>query len=110
MVNYFRCYMAQRPEGYWETLCIDLCLVARGDTPDAAKAAMMAQIQDYLEYVWSLPEQERSRFLSRKAPLAQHVKFHWIKFQWVLRELFKRDGDRPSTSGGPFAVPMPKAA
>jgi len=106
---YFRCFMVRQPEGYWEAYCIDLSLAARADTPDAAQEAMLAQVEDYLAYVQSLPKDEQSRFLSRKAPMEQRLQFRWARLRTFFRRLLGSDGNR-SSQGGAFELTLPKAA
>ncbi|MDZ7671194.1 MAG: DUF1902 domain-containing protein [Gammaproteobacteria bacterium] len=108
--SYFRCFTVRQPEGYWEAYCIDLSLAARGDTPDAAQQAMLAQVEDYLAYVQSLPKDEQSRFLSRKAPMEQRLQFRWVRLRTFFRRLVGSDGKRFSSQGSAFELTLPKAA
>jgi len=74
---------------------------------------MLAQVADYLDYVHSLTEAERDRFLSRKAPWAQRIEFHWLLVRVRLRKLLSENGGKPYLSnGGPFEAPesMARAA
>ena len=89
-----RCYAEQEPNGSWFAVCIDLNLVAQGDTREAVKARLNAIVLDYIVSVLR-DHTDAPYLLKRRAPLAFVLRYHWIAFQVRLahrihRELEKR--------------------
>lgn len=74
-----RCY-AMKDGNAWVAVCIDLCLSAQGDDFNQAKAALDAQIKDYLyDALEGEDKPFAAQLLMRKAPIMQRLQYHWIK-------------------------------
>lgn len=82
-----RCY-AERKEGYWQAFCIDLCLAVQGETQDEVVRKLHGQVRDYL---WDIFEGEdapyAAQLLSRKAPLSQIAKYHYIELLCHIKRI-----------------------
>lgn len=73
-----RCY-AERKEGYWQAFCIDLCLAVQGDSCEEVTRKLHEQIRDYLSDIVDGEDQPyAAQLLTRKAPLSQIAKYHYI--------------------------------
>lgn len=90
-----RCLAERDPSG-WEILCLDFDIASQGDTLEAAITNMREAIDLYLGRVAELPENERRRFLHRRAPLPLRLRFLWL----ALRGLFGGDD-----GNGQFVLP-----
>lgn len=86
---YVRCY-AKRSEGQWVAMCIDLCLAAQADTFEEAKRKLEAQISDYVYEAVTVDRQHAQTLLTRRAPLANRVEYHFIAALHALFSPSKR--------------------
>ena len=68
------CYAEGRP-GDWEAVCLDFDLAVQGGSFDEVYRELNESISMYLEYIRSLPEDERARFLGRRIPFALRLRF-----------------------------------
>ena len=87
-----RCY-AEGRDGDWEAICLDLDIAVQGTSLDAAKAALNAAIETYVEDARAETEPGRSALLNRRAPL--HARIAWL-WPFVVGTLF--DGTRSGNS------------
>jgi hypothetical protein len=86
----------------WEAICFDFDIAVQGDSVVDVQGKLSAAIESYLEYVATLPEEERNRLLSRRAPWHVRAKF---TMGMVATMLFHRSGGSGKQSFGlPCAV------
>ncbi len=78
-----RCY-AEGRRGSWEAVCLDLDIAVQGGSLAEVYDALDAAIEQYLSYVNTLPDADRRRLLSRKAPLNLRIKFAWYALLWSV--------------------------
>ncbi len=71
-----RCYAEGSQQG-WEAICLDLDIAVQGMSFEEVYRLLNEAIAQYAEYVHELPEAERTRMMSRKAPLADRLRFLW---------------------------------
>ena len=84
-----RCY-AEKEDGLWVAVCVDLCLAAQGETVEEARKKLHSQIHEYLHDVLAGPDQQHAgHLLRRKAPLAQVAKYHLLRAGDALHLLSK---------------------
>jgi predicted RNase H-like HicB family nuclease len=95
--------VAEGYEGKWEAFCLNFDLAVQGDSFDSVRSNLGEAIELFLETVRDLPEADRKRLLSRRAPLSQ-----WLYPVWhlVKASLTSRD-DRPRHD---FTLPRPTNA
>lgn len=74
-----RCYLEQQGD-QWTAVCIDLCLAAQADSEEKAKASLQAMTIDYINEALTVDTEYAEQLLTRKAPMSQRAKYHWIKF------------------------------
>ena len=67
LMRMLKCYAEGRP-GSWESICLDFDIAAQGDSFEDVFRSLSKAIELYLETVRELPEEERRRFLGRRAP------------------------------------------
>ena len=82
------CYAWGR-EGEWEALCIDFDLAAHGSSFEEVRNELQDAIETYVSYVAALPEPDRSRLLSRKAPLGLRLKLGLLCGAYGLLNLLR---------------------
>ncbi len=97
------CY-AWGHEGEWEALCVDFDLVAHGRSYEEVRNEIQDAIETYVSYVCDLPEPDRTRLLSRKAPLGLRLKLGFLyrlygllNFLWV-RPAHRYDSFQPAVA------------
>ncbi len=101
-MHVLRCYAEGRP-GAWEAVCLDFDLAVQGESLEDVLGSLKKAIGMYLETVHELPEEERKRFLNRRAPLSLRLKFLWHVVRSVLAN---KDGpDRKARAE--FLIPCP---
>lgn len=66
MSRILRCY-AEGREGSWEALCLDFNIAIQGDSFEEVSKSLKCEIEEYIEYAYTLPESERKDLLERKA-------------------------------------------
>lgn len=74
-----RCF-AERDEGVWVAYCLDLSLVAQGDSLEEVRGKLDAQVREYVHD--ALAGQDRrfaASLLSRKAPLSTYMRYYRVK-------------------------------
>ena len=82
------CY-AEGSGNAWEAICLDFDIAVQGTSDQDVMNKLGAAIQDYLEYVRSLPAGEQKRFLNRHVPgRIQIGLFLKMLLAWLCR---KRD-------------------
>jgi hypothetical protein len=74
MQRTLRCY-AEGKDSEWEAFCLDFDLAVQGQSFDDVYRKLSEQIELYVEGVVSLGAEDRSRLLSRKAPLLMRISF-----------------------------------
>lgn len=75
---HLRCYAEQQGPDLWVAVCIDLCLAAQGETYQAARSRLDAQIDSYVEDAFTVDRAYFQQLIPRKAPLHQRVKYYLI--------------------------------
>jgi len=85
-----RCY-AEKSDGLWIAVCIDLSLAAQADTMVEAKQKLHGQIVDYVQEAVTVDRQHAYQLLNRKAPLSQILRYHWIKLMCYIHS--KKNGN-----------------
>lgn len=96
-----RCYAEGRP-GHWTALCLDLDLAVDGPTLASVTESLEKAINEYCEYILTLPEADQRRLLRRKTPLSLRLKFLWH----AIRSLWsRRDGGNNPKGRAEFTVP-----
>lgn len=97
------CYAWGRP-GDWEGICVDFDLAAQGASLEEIRSELNDAIETYLEYVDELSENERARFLSRKAPLGLRLRLALLHRAFVLRDTLKLRTDGQGLARTGFVV------
>lgn len=67
------CFARPTPEGWW-AFCASLNIAVEGSSYPDSRKRLEEAIREYLKYVHSLPEPDRSRLASRRAPVSVWVK------------------------------------
>jgi len=76
-----RCY-GKREGAVWVVVCVDFCLAAQGDTLEAAREKLHAQIQEHIyDALIGEDAQYGSYLLTRRAPIAQVLTYYWLKLR-----------------------------
>lgn len=96
MQKVVRCY-AEGRGGQWEAICLDFDIAVQGTSFDEVYHSLNKAIAEYYEYVEGLPEAERKRFLTRKAPLSASIKLALGTLTGIL--LDRRTNDRTERHG-----------
>lgn len=74
-----RC-LAQKKDGKWQAICLDLTLAAEADTLEQARRKLNEQMVHYLADALIGPDKAfASQLLSRKAPLRYWLKYYFVK-------------------------------
>jgi len=74
-----RCY-AERKQDYWVALCLDFTLAAQGETFQAAKAGLEAQIREYVYDTLVGEDRPHAAYLlTRRAPLRDWAKYFFAR-------------------------------
>lgn len=89
----FRCY-AYSNRDRWHAVCTDLDIAVDGESYQEVEAALDICISMYLKSISELPESERRRLLTRRAPW--HVRA-WLAVSTWAHQL-KRAKDRHARS------------
>jgi len=77
----FRCFVREsRPEKAFDAVCIDLNLVDRRESADEAIAAMIENIESYLETAYE--HNDADILIPRPAPLADQLYYRWLLIQF----------------------------
>jgi hypothetical protein len=96
------CY-AEGCEDRWEAFCLDFDLAVQGQSFETVRVKLNDAIQTYLATVLTLPQADRKRLLSRRAPFSV-----WLTpFLHLLRAAFTRRDDRLRHE---FTLPSPVMA
>lgn len=86
-----RCF-AEQDEAGWTGLCVDLDIAVQGDTFEDVAEDLRTAIEEFITHVKMLPEPDRSRLLSRKAPWHLRAKYGLYQIQdaWRRRSFHGR--------------------
>ena len=76
-------------EGEWQALCVDFDLVAHGRSFEEVREEIQDAIETYVSYVVELPDPDRARLLSRKAPLGLRLKLEFLCRIYSLLNLLR---------------------
>lgn len=76
------CYAEGRGD-CWEAFCTDLDIAVQGKSFSEVYGALNTAVRQYLDYVGTLPEEDRERLLCRRMPLFEY-------FRIRLKLLFPR--------------------
>jgi hypothetical protein len=86
-----RCY-AEKVDGLWVGVCIDLSLAAQGDSFKDVRRKLDEQIKEYVfDALGGEDRQFAVHLLKRRAPLSQCIRYYIIK--WSIRLHRWRNGD-----------------
>ena len=86
---FLRCF-AEKKDGQWSAVCIDLCLAAQADTLKEVQRKMDEMVQSYVEdALFGVDQAHAFELLNRKPPLSLRFKYHFIKAQVFLHETKK---------------------
>jgi hypothetical protein len=97
----FRCFVRKsRKERAFYAVCIDLNLIDKRETADEAIAAMVENIESYLEAVYK--HHEEDKLIPRPAPL-----FDQLYYRWMLIKSFFAPS-RKALLSYIFSVPVQK--
>jgi len=80
-----RCY-AERDQGSWFAMCLDLNLYARGDTFEDARASLHQIIEDYVVEALTDDSDYADQLLQRKAPVS-----FWLRYYRGKATIFMKD-------------------
>lgn len=80
----FRCF-AYPTKGAWYAECIDLGLVVKAESFEAAKTSLHECIQDYLEVAHG--EGWYDKMVPRRAPLSRFMHYYWIVARYRIDTL-----------------------
>ena len=86
------CY-AEGRQGRWEAICLDFDLSVQGETFEQVYRDLNQSIEMYMEYVATLPKEERGQFLGRRAPLNLRLKYVWALL-WAAFKSKTNDAER----------------
>jgi hypothetical protein len=87
---------------HWEAMCLDCDIAVQGRSFDEAHQKLHAAVIDYIEYVRTLPEDERRRFFNRSAPAR-----HWLRYAWAAFWLALRHNRGDSNGRREFTLACP---
>ena len=94
------CCVEGTEDGKWEALCLNYDLSVEGESIDDALHNIVKAVDDYLEYVETLPQKEQSRFLRRGVPYFYKMKiFYWA----ICALIFHKANER--LQRGRFVLP-----
>ena len=97
----FRCFVREnRQEKTFETVCIDLNLVDRRESADEAIAAMIENIESYLEVAYA--QNAADALIPRPAPFGDQLYYRWL----LIKSFFASPQKALSTHL--FSVPVKK--
>jgi hypothetical protein len=68
------CYAVQREDG-WEAICLDFDVAVQAESFAEVSRKLGEALHSYVEYVNTLPEEDRKRFLMRQVPRYVRAKF-----------------------------------
>ncbi len=78
-----RCY-AEGQDGDWEAICLDFDIAVQGESFQEVFQSLNKAISLYLETAAALPESDRLRLLSRRAPFTVKFKFLALAIRSLL--------------------------
>lgn len=73
-----RNYIEKEPDGSWLAVCIDLNLVAQGDSKKESCEKLHTMISDYLEEAFTEDEKYFDDLVPRKPPFIFLIRYYWI--------------------------------
>ena len=68
------CYAVHHKEG-WEAICLDFDIAVQGESFSEVSQKLGEALRSYIEYIMTLPAEDRARFLARRAPWHVRAKF-----------------------------------
>ena len=78
-----RCF-AERTDGVWSAVCLDLNLAAQSESLDAVMEKLDDQIRSYLEDAFTVDKEYAADLLKRRAPVSLWLRYYWIKLiHWL---------------------------
>jgi len=72
------CYAQKEAPDLWVALCLDFDLVAQGETFAAARMALDAMVNEYVEDAATIDREFADSLLTRRAPLRYWLRFYWL--------------------------------
>jgi len=73
-----RGFSQKEPDGSWLAVCIDLNLVAQGDSQKESREKLHNMISGYLEEALTEDEKYFDDLVPRKSPFICLVRYYWI--------------------------------
>ena len=74
---FLRC-LADKSNGQWQAICLDLDLATQGETLEEATKKLEAQISEYVFDALAGEDQAYAdQLLSRRAPVALWIRYYW---------------------------------
>lgn len=73
-----RCFAQQEKDKSWFAVCIDLNLLAQGDSVEEARKKLHLMIADYLTEALTIDEKYIDDLIPRKAPFFFLLNYHWL--------------------------------
>ncbi len=92
-----RCY-AERKDGQWTAVCVDLSLAAQDEDFKCAASKLNSMIDSYLnDAIRGVDKEYIYQLLTRKAPVSLRLKYHYVRLRLFLGSVFSDDyNDRNS--------------
>jgi hypothetical protein len=78
-MDYLRCYGKKDKGTQWYSVCLDLNLVAYGDSLFESKNKLHAMMADYLQEATNEDKEFIADLIPRKAPLYFFAEYYWLK-------------------------------
>ncbi len=69
----------------WDALCVDLDIAVSGHSVQEVKQSLEEAVADYLAYVVTLDEPDRTELLNRRAPWRLRIRFAYYGLLAALR-------------------------
>jgi len=99
-----RCF-AEREDGLWVAYCLDLSLVAQGDSLQEVRHKLEMQVRDYVTDALVGQDREHAAYLmTRKAPLSLWLRYYWVGLLIAKDRLLHSQRQRV---GKVFSEPLP---
>lgn len=88
------------------SICLDLNIYARGDTPEQATDKCLGFVCEYIEEAYSEDIEHFSDLVPRKAPLRFWVEYRFMRLVIQVLSRFHAAANKPKNVG-PFKRPLP---
>ncbi|MGH7052445.1 MAG: hypothetical protein ACREFK_10785 [Stellaceae bacterium] len=95
------CYAVKQKQG-WEAICLDFDIAVQGESFSKVEQKLREALNSYIEYVNTLPQQDRQQFLDRRVPW--HVRARFVLGVTLSMLFHGADGSGPQSFGLPCTV------